>query len=333
MKLGETGAVTAEPEVPQDSVALALAPQSTFTARSRKSIRTEQALVKELARRNALKGRVRDSLDTLEREKKMLLKLITDGDAWADNALSDTLSKIDTEERKLTVFTEEAIEAQADLDNFRASIEACVLERSRVQGNLADLAVARLELDGEIERLLRAALAILEVRGQIVNLMREQAAAIELPGSFEAGVPASLHEALSLEIVSASSAWNSQFLGEEKHLKPYIVSGESFEPEIETLSRKAVYSFGETVYLLEEEASAFLRNDRPQPGRGGETFAPTLMTAEAFTAAAAEAGTSGPMLRYYLQKKHSELEQLRFEANKLERRGTPVPGAHLGGAH
>jgi hypothetical protein len=246
-------------------------PERTFTARSRKSIRTEQALVKELARRNALKCRVEDSLDTLSREKKRLVKLITNGDAWADKALSDTLGNIDAEERKLTVFTEEALEARAALDDFLAGVEAYAPERARVQGNLADLAAARLELDRELERLLRAALAILEVREQTVSLIREQAAAIDLTGSFETGVPASLHEALSLEIVCASARWNARFLGEEKHLKPYVVSVESFEPEIETLTRKAVYSFGETVYLLEEEVAEFLRNDRPcRAGAGGK---------------------------------------------------------------
>jgi hypothetical protein len=55
------------------------------------------------------------------------------------------------------------------------------------------------------------------------------------------------------------------------------------------------------------------------------------MTAEAFRAAAVEAGTSGPMLRYFLQQKHGELEQKRREAFLLERRGKLTPGQHLGG--
>lgn len=318
---GETGKVTAEPE----------APQRTFTARSRKSIQTEQRLEKELARRNGLKRLVEDAIDTLGRDKKRLLKLVMDGEAWADKALSDTLGKIDAEKRKLTLFTEEASEAQANLDNFRAGIEAYAPERARRQGYLADLAGARLKVDCELEGLLRKALTMLEVREQVVSLMREQAAAIDLTCSFEAGVPASLHAALSLGIMSGSVAWNARFLGEEKHLTPYIVSAESFEPE-ETLTRKAVYSFGETVYLLEEEAAEFLRSDRPRPGgRDWECLPPTLMTAEAFAAAQAESGRTGPILRYVLQQRHGELEQKRREAYLLARRGTPTPGQHLGG--
>ena len=122
-------------------------------------------------------------------------------------------------------------------------------------------------------------------------------------------------------------------MGEGEGLKAYVVSGESFEPE-ETLTRKAIYHFAEVIWLLEEESAEFLRNDRPQPnGRGFETLPPTLMTVEAFEAAAAEAGTSSPMLRYHLQKKHSDLEQKRFEAHKLKMRGSLTPGQHLGGRH
>lgn len=329
-------ASTAEPGAPQGSIPGALAPapawQGTFTARSRKSIQEEQWLEKELARRNALKRRAEDTLAGLAREKEQFLKLVTDGESWADRALSDTLGKIEAEQRKLTVFTEEASKAQADLDNFRAGIEAYAGERARIQGNLAELAGARLELDCELERMLREELAILKLREDVVKLMERQAAAIDLSGDFSAGVPASLHEALSLEIVSASKAWNARFRGEEAHLKAYVVSGASFEPEAETLYRKAVYNFGETVFLLEEEAAPLLRNDRPTPG-GPEwsCLPPSLMTAEDFAAAKAEAGPLGSLMVYYFSQRHGELEQKRRQAYLLERRGTLTPNQHLGG--
>jgi hypothetical protein len=338
MKVGE--GIIAEPEVltkageaeaPHDPIAGAPAPQRTFTARSRKSIQKEQALEKRLAQGNALKRRVEDTLASLAEDKKRFLKLITSGESWADKALSDVLGKVDIEERKLTFLTEEVSKAQTDLDNFRADIDAYAPERARRQGNLAVLAAARLELDHEFQGILRKALAMLEVREQAVKLMRKEAEAIDLSGSFEAGVPPSLHEALTLEIVSASNAWNARMLGQEQNLKPYVVCGDSFEPE-ETLTRKAIYHFGEVVWLLEEEATEFLRNDRPNPdGREWERLAPSLMTAEMFAAAEAESGRTGPILKYVLQQKHSQVEQKRFEAYKLQRRGTLTPGQHLGG--
>ena len=172
---------------------------------------------------------------------------------------------------------------------------------------------------------------MLQVREKTIAIMRRQAAAIDLKCSFEAGVPALLDEALSLEIVSASKQWNARFLGEKENLKPYVVCDENFEPE-ETLARKAIYHFGETVYLLEEEAAQLLRNDRSRAGGfGWECLPPTLMTAEAFAAAQAESGRKGPLLKYVLQQKHSELEQKRRAGYLEQRRGTPVPNAHLGG--
>ncbi len=325
---GEAERVTATTETNETKAAS----QRAFTSRSRKSIQKEQALEKELATRKALKGHAQNALAGLAVEKGKFLKLVTTGEVWADTGLSRTLEKIEAEIRKLALFTEEAAKAELALSNYRAYVAAFAPQRAEIQGNLAQLAAARLEVDRELERLLREALAMLKVREEAVSSMRRQAGAIELTGSFEAGVPASLHEALSLEIVSASEAWNARFLGQEEHLKAYVVSADPFEPEIETLTRRAVYQFGETVYLLEEEAAEFLRNDRPKPnGRGWECLPPALMTAEAFAAAQAESGRAGPILRYVLQQRHDELEQRRFEAYKLERRGTPVPGVHLGG--
>ena len=350
----DTGeASTPELEVPQDRTAPALAlqsaevsegtaetkgptvgpeaPQRAWAARSRKDIRTEQALQKELERCNALKRRAEGTLAGLAEEKKRALKLVKDGEGWADAFLRDALQKIEDEQRKLVAFKEIAEKASSNLEDFRAGMTAYAPYRTRTQNALADLAGARLEVDHELERLLCEALAMLRVREETTACMRRQAAAIGLNCSFEAGVPASLHEALSLEIVSASKTWNARFLGEEEHLKPYVVVCNDFEPE-ETLARKASYSFGETVYLLEEEAAEFLRDDRPQPnGRGWDTLPPDLMTVEAFAAVQAESGRKGPLLKYVLQQKHSELEQKRREAYLLERRGTPVPGVHIGG--
>ncbi len=302
---GEAEAVrAAEPEAPQGSAAGAPvpAPQRTWTVRSRKNIRTEEALEKQLTRRNALKCQAEATLARLAEEKRGNLKLVIDGEGWADKALSDTLGKIEAETRELAVFTEEAAKAQADLDNYRAAMEAFAPERARVQDGLLQLAGARLEIDFELQRLLREARATLELREQLVSLMHEQAAIIDLAGDFSAGVPSSLHEPLSLEVVSAGMMWNARFCGEEEHLKAYVVCADSFEPETETLTRKARYSFGETVYLLEEEAAEFLRNDLPQPGgRGWECLPPILMTRETFQAVQAESGRTGPILKYVLQ--------------------------------
>ena len=307
------------------------AAQRAWAARSRKDIRREEALQKELERSNALKRRAEDTLAGLAEDKKRALKLVAGGEGWADALLRETLRKIEDEQLKLKAFEEVAAKAQSNFDGFRAGMAAYAPERLRIQNALSDLASARLEIDWELERLLREALVMLQVREETIALMRREAASIDLTCNFEAGVPASLHEALSLEIVSASKAWNAQFLGEEKNLKPYVVCDTSFEPQ-QTLARKAIYHFGETVYLLEEEAAEFLRNDRPQAGGfGWECLPPTLMTAEAFAAAQAESSwRTGPMLKYFLGQKHSELEQKRRAGYLEERRGSLVPNQHLG---
>jgi hypothetical protein len=328
---GEAAAVTAEPDAPQDcaEAAPAPAPECRWAPRSRKSIRDEEALQKELARCNTLKRRAEDTLAGLAGEKKRALKLIHDGNGWADGLLRDTLRKIEDEQLKFEAFKELAAQAQSNLDSFRAGVEAYAPERARIQDALAALAGARLEIDHELQKRLREALAMLQVREETIAFMRKQAAAIELQCDFEAGVPASLREVLSLDIVSASKAWNAKFLGEGENLKAYVVCDENFEPK-ETLARKAIYHFGDTVFLLEDEALEFLRNDRPKAGGSGwETLPPTLMTAEDFAAVQAESGRTGPLLKYILQQKHSELEQKRRQAYLEERRGTPVPNVHL----
>jgi hypothetical protein len=317
---------TGEPKVSAPDLE---APQRAWAPRSRKSIREEEALQKECARCEALKRRAEGNLAALTEEKARALRLIKDGENWAEALLSKTLTNIGDEQRKLASFEEIAAKAQSNLDGFRADVVARAAGRASTQDNLVALAAARLEVDYALEKLLREALEMLKVREQTTRLMREQAAAIELTCSFEAGVPASLHEALSLEIVSVSKAWNARFLGEEENLKPYVVVDPTFEPE-ETLARKAIYHFGETVFLLEDEAREFLRDDRPQPGgHGWECLPPTLMTVEAFAAAQAESKLPGSMLSYFLREKHNELEQKRRAGYIEERRGTPVPGAHL----
>jgi len=203
-----------------------------WSARSRKSIQKEQALEKELATRNMLKSHAQNTLAGLAAEKEKFLKLVTNGEVWADAGLSRTLEKIEVETRRLALFTEEAAKAELALSDYRAYLAAFAPQRAQIQDELAQLAAARLEVDRELERLLREALAVLKVREETVGLMRRQAAGIELTGSFEAGVPASLHEALSLGIVSASEAWNAWFLGKEEGLKAYVVSANVFEPKM-----------------------------------------------------------------------------------------------------
>jgi hypothetical protein len=319
----------AEPEVPEDAGAAAPTPQRAWSTRSRKSIFEEQALEKELARCNALKRRAENALAALGVEKARALESVKAGESWADKFLSDTLSKIDDQERQLASFKEITANAESDLEQFRAGIAAYAPDRARIQEGLAALAAARFELDHKLENALRAALELLRTRDDLVALMQQQAAAIELRCSFEAGVPGFLREALSLDVVAHSKAWNAEFLGEQESLRAYVVCDDSFEPR-ETLARKAVYTFGETVFLLESEASEFLRNDRPKPGgHGWECLPPSLMTAEAFAAAQAGARVPGALFKFVLLQKHSELEQKRREAFLIERRGTPVPGARL----
>jgi hypothetical protein len=326
---GEAAAATAEPEAPQGCAGTEAAPQHIWASRSSKSIRQEEALQKELARCNALKRRAEGTLSGLTEDKARALRLIKEGESWADAFLSKTLGNIENEQRKLATFEEIAAKAQSNLDNFRAGVAAYAPERARVQNNLATFAACRLEIDYELEKLLRQALRMLQVREETIACMRKEAAAIELESSFEAGVPASLHEALSLEIVCASKAWNAEFCGENENLRPYVVCDENFEPK-ETLARKALYHFGETIFLLEDEAREFLRDDRSKAGGfEWETLPASLMTPEAFAAARAECKLPGGLLSYFLRQKHDELQQKRREACLLERRGTPVPGIGL----
>jgi hypothetical protein len=180
----EAGTLTAEPEVPQGCPAGAPAPQPIWASRSRKSIRAEEALQKELERCNSLRSRAEDAIRGLTEEKERALKLLKGGEAWSDAFLTDTLSKIEQENLKLEAFKEIAEKASSSLEHFRAGMAAYAPERSRIQNGLADLAGARLEIDHELERLLGEARAMLQVREETIAFMRRQAAAIDLKCSF-----------------------------------------------------------------------------------------------------------------------------------------------------
>jgi hypothetical protein len=272
-------------------------------------------------------------LESATEEKERMLRLSIGGEAWAGDALAKTLLKMDNARRLVEVYTEEAEKAQANLDGFCASVAAGAAYRAQTQEKLAELAVALVGIAAESQALLDELYKILKLRQELASLMQRLASTIELRCDSEAGIPASFVESLSFDLLSASAAWKAVFLGESEKLTAYVVVDKEFEVA-ETLAQSGVLSFGETVYLPEEEARELLRNDRPAPGGfGWACLPPTLMTVEAFAAAKAEAGPMGSMMQYFLQQKHGELEQKRREAYLLERRGTPVPGVHLGGAH
>jgi hypothetical protein len=224
---------------------------------------------------------------------------------------------------------EEEEKAQKHLDDFRAAKAEAAPERLRIQGNLAEMASALVGIDAENQLLLEKLYKALQARQELTAAMQRQASAIALPYDFEAGIPGSFIQSLSFDMVAASKAWKARFLCECENLTAYIVVAEEFEAP-ESLGQSAVAFFGQTVFLSEGEAREFLRDDRPVPGVGGafgwQCLPPTLVTLDAFTAAAAAAKAVGFHVRYYLKGEFEKLEQKRREAFIAERRGTPVPG-------
>lgn len=303
---------------------------SRWTPRSRKSIRHEQALQKEVERFSALKHRTERTLAELEEKKKHAMALVHAGEVWADSLLGDTLTQIERENRKLAAFTDEVTKAQSFLNAFRTQMAEFAPERARIQDMLAELAALRLMADYEIAQRVASLKEILDCRKEIVSSMKAKAQYVDLDYNFDAGISASLYDALSLEIVASSEEWNAIFTGDSEKLRPYVVIVDEFQPE-ETLARKGIYRFGEIVHLSEAEARPLLSLIRPDPadGRGWGCLPPTLMTVEEFEAEKTQAARMP--IRIHLQKKHEDRERLRFEAYREKFRGSKIPEAFMSG--
>lgn len=299
-----------------------------WPARSRKSIRREEELQKEVARCRALRSRVVNSLAQLDEEKARNLALIKQGESWAESPLSKALQNAENENRKLALFTAELEKAQSSLDKFRAHVEADAPRRARVQGEIADLAGARLELDSLIDEALVKLRELLTQRTSLTDMMRERAQSIELECDLEGGVPPSLYDAAALQIMPASAEWNAIFLGNSEKLKAYVVVIDDFTPG-ETLARQPIYKFGETVYMSEAEARPLLSLVRRDPteGRGWGCLPPTLMELEAFEAEKVE---SGGFIKYHLRQKHEQRQEARRKAYVAQQNGVPFVEQHYG---
>jgi len=282
-----------------------------WAERSRSSVEMEARLEKDLQRRQSMRRSAEQTLTMLNEEKQRLLGFNMAGEAWAGDGLTRLITNIGIAETKLSLFKEEEKKSQENLDAFRADVAARAPWRAQMQDNIAELVGALVRMDRENQPLVDQVYKKLKARQEVCALIRSSAAKIELSYDFEAGIPASFIESLHFDMAAASQAWKALFLGESDALKAYVVCDDSLEPQ-PTLARKAVYSFGETVLLSEDEARELVRDDRPIPGRPRwDCLPPSLMMAEDFAVVRAEYRGPNALMKHYVRQRHAELTEKR----------------------
>jgi hypothetical protein len=309
---------------------------SRWTPRSRASLRREHSLELEVEQRQSTLSMSERRLVKLAADEERYRIQINRGSNYVEDALREVLRKKEDERRLIAAYKQDLKKAQHALEEFRASVEANAGARLTQQEKLAAAVSQVHEAARELQEKIRHAAAALSRWDELMAQVEKCAEAIELPCGPGATVPASVREALSFPIVAQSQDWCDRILGEGPTLKPFVVVATGgFEPK-ESLQRKPRYFAGETVCLTQGEAAEFLRTDLPNgsaPWRAGWSFLPpTLMTADHFALAKAEAKKQGMSALSYLQAKHEKEEELRHQSFLQEHPGFAgrVAGQHDG---
>ena len=336
MRFGKAKAIKTKTATPEAGAAPPSATPNRCTPRSRASLRREHSLELEVDQRQSTLSAAERRLAKLTADEERYRIQINRGSNYVEDALRETLRKKEDEQRLIAAYKQDVKKAQRALEEFRASVEASAGARLTQQEKFAAVVLQLHEAARELQEKMRHAAALLSRWDELMVQVEKCAEAIELPCRAEATVPASVREALSFPIVEQSQDWCDRILGEGPTLKPFVVVATGgFEPK-ESLERKPRYFAGETVYLTQGEAAEFLRTDLPNrsaPWRAGWSFLPpTLMTADDFALAKAEAKKQNISALSYLQAKHEKEDELRHQSFLQQHPGHAgrVAGQHDG---
>lgn len=296
----------------------------SWSARSASSIRQEQALQGRTEDYLRLKKKTEENLSDLDAEKGRYSRDVADGRPEAEKRLGETLAKIDDQKRKLAAYTEAATAAKSELEKFRLAVSKAATERRENQNALARLARQRLEIERKLEAGLNGFRQSLQECLELTARMQSLGGNIELDCDWGHSRYGAVLESLPANILPEAERWLAGFFGTRKGMKPYVVIAEELSVA-ENLAHCGIYHFGETVYLREEQAQEFLREDRWEFkktafGRERELLPPDIMPAKKFEELKAEAAKEGSDVHALLAERHRE----RVREALLPKRGEPL---------
>jgi hypothetical protein len=260
--------------------------EAKFSPRSQRSFEEQRIVQVEIAKFDSSIRFVERRIGELEEFKKYHLM-----DKRHDS-LAMTLREIEDQTRMLRVYKEERAVLQARLDDLVTVTPEELQVRQPQQQALAQLVASRLEKDRQADKAVEALRGILQERAELSAQMNTLAAVLDF--TIDPNIDAldtrrfdALRAALPTELAASSERWAGWFMG-TSGLKPYIVRDERLVVP-ETLASHGVYFFGETIELTDDQARELLREDRPapKPDAAWRCAPPSIMTVEAYEAAAA----------------------------------------------
>jgi hypothetical protein len=305
-------------------------PTAAGSQRSQNSILQENALRLSLKNADDSIAEAETSVCELEGVVAALtMKVITHGQRGQQEQLDKAIARLATERGRIGPYKAERARILAAIEALLPN-EAQIQTRREAQQEFAKLADARLEFDRTADRLLKELRQILEKRNQLSGDMMKAAALCDLTlssGMLDSVRVERLAEMLPEEISDQSEEWHDIFFGNSTRARTYIVCVELLILD-EIFSHCGVYSFGDTVRLLEKDASELLRRDRRDPKTTSKfTFRPAdLMTAEDWASMVATAKAKGNLIDEELL-----IARLRFqEDQKTAEAEKKIPNPELG---
>ena len=232
---------------------------------SKMSARAEGELARlrgQITEFEKLKHEAEGSLAYHERDKAQKLGWIEAGvSGLSPHMLDEPLARIEECKRRIATYVEKIEKINGKILEFSEDQEAGLPKRRENQTAIAELALARLRKDEEIEARRQELLKLLAERGEITGEMAATAGALELNCSWGEEAAKALTTALSADFLESSEKWLRWFAGALEGLEghsPYIVSCETLTLP-ETLVHNGVYHFGERVWLTEGQAAPLLK--------------------------------------------------------------------------
>ena len=287
------------------------------SARSQASILQEKHLQISLKKVETAITRTQERIEELEIDIARVTKdVLNDGRVYLQRKLDEEIAELTTQRGRIDPYNHERARIQAEIEGLFPS-PAQVQARAEQQGQFAKLENERLGKDRRADQLLAELRQILRERNELTTEMAKSAELFDLTVSGDA-LDASRFEqllaSLPEELLASSERWHAWFFGKPKDVKSYVVCEEHLEVR-ETLAHHGIYRFGELIQLPEKEAREFLRRDRPDPERPGQWnyLSPSIMTVEAYEAAAAEAKEKGSSVTSMMA---SEKDKFEWEAKQ-----------------
>jgi hypothetical protein len=220
---------------------------------------------------------------------------------------------------------------QAEILKLTLGPVECKVRLGR-QEQVASLVGARLEKDREADRLIGDLKRVLGERAALTRKIGEQCEALDLeisPDGLDEARFENLLASLPEGVLTGSERWHGWFVGKRKDVKPYVVRAHRLMAT-ETLFHNGVYSFGDSIYLSEQEASDLLCEEYAgtHPEARWRCAPPLVMTVEAYQMAvetALEKGISPQEVCFWKDVERDARDKEWFRNNGSPRARRPFP--------